>query len=192
MKSASHIYPLFIALCAVLLCASCAGTRRTARQTRNAPTWHTMETQGVATLSPEQDKEYKANYRAQVVNDSLVVVSVMPVLGIELMRLEATPDDILLIDKLNHRYCRLTYKETAEFFGTKLTYNHLQGLATGQSAKEKDGSFHYDYTVRMGKRYHLVCLRLTYASVKKDTPLRISTIDLKRYTQVTPQALLTL
>lgn len=193
MKSLSHIASLLLALSVLLLCNSCAGTRRTAHRSHTSiPTWHTVEAQGIATLSPERDKEYKANYRARAVNDSLVVISVMPVLGIELMRIEATQESLLLIDKLNHRYSRLTYKELNSLFATKLTYNHLEQLATGAAAKEKDGSYHHDYTIRQGKQYRIVCLRLTYSAVNKDIPLHLNTPDLKRYTQVTPQALLTL
>ena len=50
----------------------------------------------------------------QTVHDSMIVISVMPMLGMEMMRVEATPTQIIAIDKLHGRYAKATFADPRE------------------------------------------------------------------------------
>lgn len=52
----------------------------------------------------------------------------MPILRSEVARLEVTPDDILLVDRMNKRYVRATRKELKEVLPRKATFARLEKL----------------------------------------------------------------
>ena len=57
----------------------------------------------------------KHNYQTSCVvkmwKNELIILSVLPMLGIEMFRLEASADGVTVIDKLNKRYTELSYEE---------------------------------------------------------------------------------
>ena len=84
------------------------------KQSAETPTeeetlWHTCLIQGAKATLTMDGKTISANCTMQVVRDSMLVISVMPMLGIEVYRLEATPDELIAIDKLNHQYLKTDY-----------------------------------------------------------------------------------
>ncbi len=72
----------------------------------------------------------KMNINGSLANltDSLLIFSVQPLLGIEMFRVELTPEQILVIDKMNRRFVPLTYAELAGQVGLPLTFTDLQAL----------------------------------------------------------------
>lgn len=61
--------------------------------------------------------------------DSIIIISVQPILGIELMRLEVTKSDVMLLDKMNRRYVKMDYAELQAELGLPVTYNDIQAIA---------------------------------------------------------------
>lgn len=57
-----------------------------------------------------------------------LMVSVQPMLGIEMFRLEADRTQIVVIDKLGSRYCAMTYSELQQRTGIPMSFDDLQNL----------------------------------------------------------------
>ena len=106
MKGRRIIYIILIP-CMVLL-AGCGAKKQAVSeqpsevsQEPEEPAWHTCLIQGArATVYTNEDK-ISANLTMQTVRDSMIVISVMPMMGIEMMRIEATPMEIIAIDKVH-------------------------------------------------------------------------------------------
>jgi hypothetical protein len=71
----------------------------------------------------------------KVWKNELIVLSVTPVMGIELFRLEATPDQVTIIDKLNRRYTIMTYEDINKLSPRRISYKMLQ-LLINKAEKE--------------------------------------------------------
>ena len=66
---------------------------------------------------------YSMNGSIRVWRNEMVVVSVQPMLGIEMVRIEATPDSICVFDKMNRRYLAINYKTIQDFASQPITDN---------------------------------------------------------------------
>lgn len=77
-----------------------------------------------------QQRQISANGTISLITDSIFIVSVQPLLGIELLRLEATPNEVVVVDKMNRRYVQMNYAELQKQIGMPVTYNDLQALVT--------------------------------------------------------------
>lgn len=147
--------------------------------------WHTclmQNAQGVVTIG---EQTLRATCTMQTVRDSIVILSIMPMLGIEMLRIEATPEQITGIDKINRQYAVATYEEVNRYLQPAVSYNDLQALATGELPTGKDEAF-VGYTA--GKQ--TIMLRLTYPARQTDVPVRTRGADLTRYQQIDIKQLL--
>lgn len=147
--------------------------------------WHTclmQNAQGVVTIG---EQTLRATCTMQTVRDSIVILSIMPMLGIEMLRIEATPEQITGIDKINRQYAVATYEEVNRYLQPAVSYNDLQALATGELPTGEDEAF-VGYTA--GKQ--TIMLRLTYPARQTDVPVRTRGADLTRYQQIDIKQLL--
>ena len=150
------------------------------------PQWHTCLVQNAEGILTIGGKTISANCTMQAVRDSLVVLSIMPMLGIELMRIEATPTEIIGIDKMNRQYTRITYDEINRLVTPTIQWTDFQQLACGELPSETTGEAVIGYSA-LG--YSFV-LRVIYPAIRKDVPVRVTHIDLSRYQQKTFSELL--
>ena len=151
------------------------------KQSAETPTeeetlWHTCLIQGAKATLTMDGKTISANCTMQVVRDSMLVISVMPMLGIEVYRLEATPDELIAIDKLNHQYLRTDYAHINKYVAPSLTWEDLQQIASN----EVQGGPFIGYAI--GEK--TIALKITYPEKQTDVPVRTQHIDLSRYEQV--------
>ena len=56
------------------------------------------------------------------------ISSLMPILRTEVARMEVTPDEILLVDRMGKRYVRATRKELKDVLPKKADFAHLEKL----------------------------------------------------------------
>lgn len=115
----------------------------------------------------------------QTVHDSMLVISVMPMFGMEMMRIEATPTEVTAIDKLHGQYAVATYAELNRQLTPELNWDILQqicaaDLPTGPERARLQYVFH-------GEGIELV---IEYAPRRIDVPVRVMHQRLDRYTQV--------
>ncbi len=148
--------------------------------------WHTclvQNAQGILTL---HGQTISANCTMQAVRDSLVVLSIMPMLGIELMRVEATPAEIIGIDKMNRQYTKVTYEEINKLVTPAIQWTDFQQLASGELPTDTPNEAVIGYSA-LG--YSLV-LRVIYPEIQTNVAVRAMHIDLSRYQQKTFSELL--
>ena len=138
--------------------------------------WHTCLMQGAKATLTMDEQTITANCTMQVVRDSMLVISVMPMLGIEVYRLEATPDELIAIDKLNHQYLKTDYARINRYVTPSLTWEDLQQIASN----EVQGGPYIGYAI--GEK--TIALKITYPEKQTDVPVRTQPIDLSRYEQV--------
>lgn len=138
--------------------------------------WHTCLVQGAKATLTMDEQTITANCTMQVVRDSMLVISVMPMLGIEVYRLEATPEELIAIDKLNHQYLKTDYARINRYVTPSLTWEDLQQIASN----EVQGGPFIGYAI--GEK--TIALKITYPEKQTDVPVRMLHIDLSRYEQV--------
>lgn len=172
-----------VLVCAALLLIAC-GTKKKAvgpqePGVESAPTWHTCLIQGArATVTTNEDR-LSANVTMQTVHDSMLVISVLPILGMEMLRIEATPIEVLAIDKLHGRYARATYADINRRLTPSLNWDELQQLCT---AELPTGSERARLVYSFGEE--MLELVIDYPARQFDVPVRVNNIRLNKYTQV--------
>ena len=102
----------------------------TAQLIAAAPDIRTMQVKRMQLTLEYGGQQMSGNASLNLVCDSAITVSVQPLLGIELYRIELTRSDMCLIDKLNRRYCRLTYEELARQTGIGVEFEDVQAILT--------------------------------------------------------------
>ena len=115
----------------------------------------------------------------QTVHDSMIVISVMPMLGMEMMRVEATPTQIIAIDKLHGRYAKATFADLNRQLTPSLNWDIHQQLCT---AELPTGPEKARLVYTFGKE-HLELI-LNYTPRKLDVPVRMTNQRLTKYTEI--------
>ena len=73
-------------------------------------------------------KTTKVSGTMRIKKGEVVQLSVAPWLGIEVARAEISPDGVLVIDRVNKRYVRVTFDELQELTNAQLDFYSLQAL----------------------------------------------------------------
>lgn len=144
-----------------------------AEQTDNQ--WHTCLIQGAKAILTYDGQTITASCTMQTVRDSMLIISVMPMLGIEMFRLEATPTGLLAVDKMNKQYIQTDYQELNRYVTPEVTWEQLQQIATNELPDAFVG-----YTV--GERR--IALRIDYPQKQQDVPVRMIGMNLARYDRI--------
>jgi len=172
-----------VLLCALVVMAGC-GTKKKLVDSqepiaKSEPTWHTCLIQNArATVTMNEDR-VAANVTMQTVRDSMIVISVMPLMGMEMMRVEATPLELTAIDKLHGRYAKATYAELNNRLTPSLNWDVLQQLC---SAELPTGSERARLVYSFGEQ--MIELVIVYPARKIDVPVRVTSLPLKKYQQI--------
>lgn len=159
---------------------SCSTTKHVATTTQPAEyQWHTCLMQNAQATLTLPDQTFTAACTMQTVRDSLVVISLMPMLGIELFRIEATPDSIIGIDKMNRRYATASYDMLAPYLPQILSWQTIQQFATGELPGHSR-----EVTLGSTDPDSPFLLRLTYPERLTDVPLRAIQLNRTRYQRI--------
>ena len=148
-------------------------------ETPAVPAWHTCLVQNARAVVTTEDEKLSANVTMQTVRDSMLVISVMPMLGMEMVRVEATPFEVIAIDKLHGRYARATYAEMNKKVRPSLNWDVLQQLC---SAELPTGPEKARLVYHFGEEQ--IELVITYPERKTDVPVRVNHVRLDKYTQI--------
>ena len=175
-------------LIAALVRVSCGVKKKvqpTGPEQASSNLWHTCLIQGArATIITDEDR-LSATVTMQTVRDSMLVISVMPLLGMEMFRIEATPLEFIAIDKLHGQYTKATYAMLNEQLTPDVNWDILQQLCTAElpTGNEK---------ARLQFMYGKESLELIvdYVPRQVDVPVRVMHQRLDRYTEVDPSAIL--
>ena len=172
-------------ICAAIMMVSC-GTKKQAvsstppvEEKPAMPAWHTCVMQGAKATIILGDQKISANTTLQVVRDSMLVISVMPIAGLEMARFEATPEQIVGINKLEGTYAVSTYAELNRKIVPAVSWESLQQLCSGELPNgQKKGRLVYT----LGKQ--IVEITVEYPARKLDVPVRIHHLRTDRYKKV--------
>lgn len=77
-------------------------------------------------------KELSSRGQLKVEKDNSLQISIQPMLGIEMFRIELTPDSIKLVDRMNKRYLVEGYTALKEKSKIDFNFYNLQALFTNQ------------------------------------------------------------
>lgn len=172
-------------LLAALVLSSCGVKKRAAttsmveRPEDETPVWQTCLIQGARVTVVTNENRVSANATMQVVRDSMLIISIMPMFGIEMMRLEATPDEIIGIDKINGQYAITTFDAANNRLTPALTWEDLQAFCSAELPLGRERArLYYTYGD------DLIEISVTYPTRMTDVPLRMGHLPLDRYTQI--------
>ena len=78
------------------------------------------------------ERNVNVNAACRIIADSLIHVSVQPMLGIELFKAALSRDSILLFDKMNRRMYALSYDYINQHMGMSINFNTMQSIIAQQ------------------------------------------------------------
>lgn len=128
---------------AVALVVSCSSSRKVARTPmiggltgtdyiekviELSPVWQSLSGKVTLSLSTPEGVSKVGSATLRLKRDESIQLSVAPLLGIEMARLEISPDGILALDRLNKRYVQVSFEEVNSWAHTDLSFAILQSL----------------------------------------------------------------
>ena len=130
MQIKKHIVPILLTITIIIL-SSCSVNRRMATR------YQTLS-QRVQLNMEWNASRYSMNGSIRVWRNEMVAISVQPMLGIEMVRVEATPDSIWAFDKMNRRYTSLSYSDLGTIANKKINLKTVEKVAAlrGKSVNE--------------------------------------------------------
>lgn len=168
---------LYIILLGVLLTilTGCGVQQSTSRSS-----WTTMRSNNVDVNLQLDERSITVHCTMQMRKDSILVLSVAPVLGIEIMRLEASPSAICIMDKLGHQYVQADWKTVSQWANQRLKWRHLQTFMQRQ-----DWQNNPSLTLAYPFFANTISVTLTCNDITWNSPIQIRPIALTQYKQVT-------
>lgn len=127
----------------VALMASCSSSRKGTRLPRvgelsgteymeklidAAPHWDNLSGKASVELVLGQKGSTRVNGSLKIRRGEAIQLSVAPVLGIEVARVELTPEGILVVDRVHKRFVKASFAEVSDLLHVKLNFNILQAL----------------------------------------------------------------
>ena len=182
MRLSKYILALALALALV----GCGAKKKVAESTPEPevvapapPAWHTCLIQSARATVNKDGTKFTTSITMQTVRDSMLVISVTPMFGVELYRLEATPFEVIAFDKLHGQYARATYTDLNRKLTPELNWDILQQLC---SAELPTGSDRARLLYSFGD--DTIELIIDYTPRRVDVPVKVNALPLDRYTQV--------
>ena len=115
----------------------------------------------------------------QVVRDSMLVISIMPIVGLEAVRFEVTPTELIGINKLEGTYATALYEDINRKIVPHVHWETLQQLC---SAELPTGADKARLVYTLGTQ--TIEISVTYPNRILDVPVRVSHQRTDRYKQV--------
>lgn len=99
---------------------------------RNQPDFNTMNIAKMDIGLTLKNRQFNLKGNLKLQKDSLLIFSLQPFLGIEAYRVEFTPTNFTLIDKMNRKYTENNYDFIRYKFGIPIDFFTLQSLVSNQ------------------------------------------------------------
>lgn len=171
----------------VLLISGCAAKRQTTATIPQpethiveAPKPHTALTQGARVNVVWNEKQMSATCTVMAVRDSMIAISVRAWLGIEVVRIEVTPEELVVFDKLNHQYSHGRWDKYGQLTEPEIKYQDLEALAFGELCEKQNTMARLEY--KYGKMQ--IQLSVDMPNTEYNEPIQIRQLDSSRYTEV--------
>jgi hypothetical protein len=138
-----RIHPILWSLLLMLALASCS-TTKTLKNAHfidgmteteymehvitNNGGWQALTAKVALSLDLEGKGATKVNGTLRIKKDEVIQLSIVPLLGIEVGRAEISPEGILVIDRMNKRYVKVSFSKVRELANADLDFHSLQAL----------------------------------------------------------------
>lgn len=162
-----------------LVLVSCGVKKHAVKTEPSAPAWHTCLIQGARATVTKGTESYSSSVTMQTVRDSMLVISVTPMLGMEMLRLEATPLELTGIDKIHGQYAKATFADLNRRLNPALNWDVLQQVCT---AELPAGSERARLVYEFGG--DLIEIVIDYPARKLDVPVRVTNQPITKYKKV--------
>ena len=172
-----------VASIVLLVLAGCGAKKKVVAQPEEpvvqVPTWHTCLIARAQAEVRTNSQQFSSTITMQVVHDSMLVISVMPLFGMEMFRLEATPTELIAIDKMHGQYAKATYAEVNRRLTPTVNWDVLQQLC---SAELPTGDERARLVYSHGDdRIELI---VDYTPRRLDGPVKVTNLRVTNYTKV--------
>lgn len=133
---------IYIILFAFLV-ASCSTSRNTLRNTTIGglsgveymekviewtPSRKNLTARTRVEMNTGQSSAMAVNATMRVKRGEIIRFSIAPLLGIEVARIDITPEHLLAVDRMNKRYVEVSFAEISSLLNTEIDFNILQSL----------------------------------------------------------------
>lgn len=142
--------------------------------------YQTMSQRAQATLQID-NQQYSMTCVIQMWRNELVVLSLQPIVGMEMVRIEAEADSILVVDKMNQRYTTLAYDWAEELMYPTPSLKMIQDFVTAPIEQKKD----VDNQISININQHKMTINCKYTQREYNTLGDKRRINLKKYKRVT-------
>ena len=89
--------------------------------------------EGKATFTVDYNgKSFSVKGNVKIQKDSCIIISIQPIIGIEAGRLQATKNNIIVIDRMHSTYYQATYNDIKSMTGVALDYETLQAVLSNE------------------------------------------------------------
>lgn len=167
-----RIYTIIV-LCSILLC-SC-GIQHTAVPRR----YQSMTEKANITLLFD-NHQYTMNCTVQMWRNQLIVLSLQPILGIEMIRVEATPDSVLIVDKMNRRYASIAYDWADKDVTPTPSFKLIQEFVTTPLNTKQKATPEKRFQVGT----HTIAIQSTFSQREYNKLAEPKRLELKKYKRV--------
>lgn len=96
------------------------------------PQFQTAQAERMTVSINIDGRKTSVNAALQLINDSAMHLSIMPLFGVELFRAELSTTETIVIDKMNRRYVRSQISELAHLTGLAIGYADLEAIVCGR------------------------------------------------------------
>lgn len=130
-------------LCLMCIMASCSSSRSLKKSASvdgmsgaeyvehviaNAGGWEALTAKMSLSIDLEGKGATKVNGTLRIKKGEVIQMSIAPLLGIEVARVEISADGILVVDRMNKRYVRVSFAEVKSLANADLDFHTLQAL----------------------------------------------------------------
>ncbi|MGP1437135.1 MAG: DUF4292 domain-containing protein [Phocaeicola sp.] len=135
-----YTYYILVAVVGLFM-AACSSTKKLTKTTignlteeqyfseviSRAPDWKAITAKMNLTLT-QSVKEINVSGSLKMKRDEVILISIAPVLGIEVARAEITPAGILVVDRIHKRYVKVPFEELTRRTNADLDFHAFQSL----------------------------------------------------------------
>lgn len=139
------------------------------------PAWHTCYVPKAQMRVAMGKDEIETNVQIHTVCDSLIIIGIAPLLGIEIATIEVTPDEVCFFDKALRRYVCLSLREVNMLIEPNMRWQDWQAIASGEDQGEKSNPWTFHAA---GKT---ITLQIQYNDIQHDVHVRTKRIQKDNY-----------
>ena len=174
--------PFILIVFTLLLCLS------SCRVHKDIPShYHSMTQRGNATLAFDNHK-YSMGCTMQLWKNAFIIISLQPMLGIEMARIEADKDSVWVFDKMNKRYTALSYQDAEGYVSPSPNYKMIQSFIVQPTDPQASGKVSKTFT----SGEHVLTIECSFSDRKFDTLTAQARLDRSRYKRVPLRTILPL